>query len=589
MYSYITIKQANFLKNILSQHGILQVNNKIVSEALELADNDQDSRVHDIRDITSVLEYNFSDQERKNSGITFTPAKLVNFMYTDVLQLDSSVFDNKIADFALGNGVFFSELLFLIKEVAPSFKLIPFIENNLYGYDIKKENIYLAKLIISTICVYYGEDEPQIDFKFFEKDALSLIKDKPSNNFDLIVGNPPYVKQQNINKHYREFLKANFNVISSNYNLYYAFIELASKFLKLDGKILFLLPNYLLKIKSAQILRKYLINKKMFSKIVDFESTQLFSNIGTYSMVLQLQPNSKYLEFKKINTKESSMQELKNHNWSIKQVNSYETINLTNKSEDKLINAVQGQLYELDISTGIATQKDKLYLINDHLFDHNSNRTKYYKFYKNKTYEIEPNLIMKIVKGSHSSVQRIDEEQYIIYPYELKNSKASLIDCKTLKSSYPMCYKYFIDSEEDLISRSGVDKGNDWYRYGRSQAINRINPKIVFPTNTMTPQFHYINEKSLFYNGYAIYGLKNHPFSEIDMRCIEIILNSKLIESFMKLTSYYIGGGYVSYQKKYLSKVTIPWLNDNQKNKLIMLSSNSKNKTDHFVEQLYGL
>lgn len=57
----------------------------------------------------------------------------------------------------------------------------------------------------------------------------------------------------------------------------------------------------------------------------------------------------------------------------------------------------------------------------------------------------------------------------------------------------------------------------------------------------------------------------------------------------MKLTSYYIGGGYVSYQKKYLSKVTIPWLNDNQKNKLIMLSSNSKNKTDHFVEQLYGL
>ncbi|WP_222843157.1 hypothetical protein, partial [Lactiplantibacillus plantarum] len=82
---------------------------------------------------------------------------------------------------------------------------------------------------------------------------------------------------------------------------------------------------------------------------------------------------------------------------------------------------------------------------------------------------------------------------------------------------------------------------------GRSQALNRVDPKIIFPTNTVKPQFHYVNEKALFYNGYAIYGLKNQLSSELDMQCIEIILNSKLIERFMKITSYYIGGGYVSY------------------------------------------
>lgn len=587
MHSYITTKQANYLKNILIKSGITKIHNKIVSEAITVANNEVEDIDYNIENIASILEYNFSDQEKKASGITFTPADLVQFMYTNVLQLNSSIMTKKIADFALGNGVFFSELLFLFKKNYPSFKLVPFIENNLYGYDIKKENIYLAKLIISSICVYYGEDVPQINFNLFVEDSLMKFTEEP-NNFDLIVGNPPYVKQQNIDKQYRKFLAENFDTITSNYNLYYAFIEIASNLIAVDGNILFLVPNYLLKIKSAQTLRKQLINKHMFSRIVDFGYSKMFSGVGTYSMILELRPNSKNLEFKKVGNKSESLQKLETNKWGVKIVNDFETINLTNKIEDDLINAIQNQPYELDISTGIATQKDKLYLIDTYSFDNHTKETKYYKFYKNKSYEIESDIIMKIIKGSNSSVQPINTDRYIIYPYELKNGKATLISHDVLKSNYPMCYQYFIDAEKDLLSRSGVNSGNDWYKYGRSQALSRTNPKIVFPTNSLTPKFRYIDEPALFFNGYAIYGIKDKPFSEKDMRCLEIILNTKLIENFMQLTSYYIGGGYVSYQKKYLSKVKIPKLDDKQKNILLKLSNN-KSKTESLVRTFYGL
>lgn len=584
MQKYITAYQANFLKSILLQRGITQVKNRIVSDALKLADNSPESTIYSIKDISSILEYNFSEDERKKAGITFTPTKLVDFMYTDVLQM-TCFLDKKIADLAVGNGVFFSELLFLIKEKSPSTKIVPFIENNLYGFDIKKENVFLSKLILSTICVFYGEDVTHIDFNIIEKDSLSLIVD---NNFDLVVGNPPYVKQQNIKKDYRSFLKSNFNVITSNYNLYYAFIEQATKFLKPDGKILFLLPNYLLKIKSAETLRQYLIDKKMFSRVVDFKSTQLFPNIGTYSMILQLQSNSEYVNFK-VSTDDDSLDTLKLHTWKRKILDNYETINLTNNMEDQLIDAVQGQPYKLDISTGIATQKDNLYLIDKVSIDTLSHQLKYYKIYKDREYEIEDELIKKIFKGSRNSSKENDTEvRYIIYPYQLENGKAVLIDSSTLKRDYPKSYHYFITAEPDLISRSGVSEGNDWYKYGRSQALNKINPKIIFPTNTIHPQFHYINEEALFYNGYAIYGLKNQPFSELEMQCIEIILNSKLIEDFMKITSYYIGGGYVSYQKKYLSKVTIPILSDNQKKDLIRLKNN-KAAVNKLIEKFYKI
>lgn len=587
MHSYITTKQANYLKNTLIKNGITKIHNKIVSEAITIADNEVEDIDYDIENIASVLEYNFSDQEKKASGITFTPADLVQFMYTNVLQLNSSILTKKIADLALGNGVFFSELLFLLKKQYPSFKLVPFIENNLYGYDIKKENIYLAKLIISSICVYYGEDLPQINFNLFVEDSLIKFTEEP-NNFDLIVGNPPYVKQQNIDKQYRKFLTENFDTITSNYNLYYAFIEMASNLIAVNGNVLFLVPNYLLKIKSAQALRKQLINKHMFSRIVDFGYSKMFSGVGTYSMILELRPNSNNLEFKKVDNQSKSLKKLEASKWGVKLVNDFETINLTNKVEDDLITAIQNQPYELDISTGIATQKDKLYLIDTYSFDEHTKETKYYKLYKNKAYEIESDIIMKIIKGSNSSVQTINTDRYIIYPYDLKNGKATLISHDVLKSNYPMCYQYFIDSEEDLLSRSGVNSGDDWYKYGRSQALSRINPKIVFPTNSLTPKFRYIDEPALFFNGYAIYGIKNKPFSEKDMRCLEIILNTKLIEDFMQLTSYYIGGGYVSYQKKYLSKVKIPKLDDNQKNILIELSNN-KSKTESLVRTFYGL
>lgn len=584
MQTIITTHQANFLKNLLLQRGIKQVQNIMVSDVLKLADNNQSSTSYNIKDISSVLEYGFPESEKKNLGITFTPASLVRFMYTDVLQIDSFI-DKKIADLALGNGVFFSELLFLIKEKLPTFKLVPFIENNLYGFDIKKENVYLAKLILSTICVFYGEDTTQINFNIFEEDSLKLPTNK---NFDLIVGNPPYVKQQNIDKDYRTFLKSNFAVISSNYNLYYAFIEQATKLLDSNGRILFLLPNYLLKIKSAEALRKYLIERRMFSKVVDFKSTQLFSNVGTYSMILQLKSNSEYINFKTLDNGKS-LQELKSQDWSRKKIDDYETINLTSKREDQLIAAVQGQSCALDISTGIATQKDSLYLIDEVLVDSYSNKRRYYKLYKGKKYEIESKLIKKIIKGSrNSSAKKSIEAQYIIYPYDLDNGKANLINRNILKKYYPESYQYFKDAEQDLISRSGVNIGNDWYRYGRSQALNKIQPKIVFPTNTMKPQFHYIDENALFYNGYAIYGLKNIETSKLDMQCIEIILNSKLIENFMKITSYYIGGGYVSYQKKYLSKVTIPALSDFQKKELIKLRNNEI-EVDELVEKLYKI
>lgn len=587
MLNNLTDEQISYIQSLLQ--GKTGINDNELSTILS-QDVAQSSSHNDIYQITDILKPYFTANERKESGITFTPLKLVVYAFKDVLQLTTKRIVNKsFMDPSLGNGAFFIGLLIYLKNIDKNFKLIPFINNNIYGIDIKEENVFFARLNLKVLVSYFGEDASKLHFNFRVNDSIKeFLSSQNHRKYDYIIGNPPYIKQQNLPLEYRHLLLNNFQSITSNYNIYYAFVEMALSLLAEEGVVLYLLPNYLLKIKSAQRLRQIIIENSAFDTIVDFGPYKMFSGVDTYSMLLKLTKNSKQVRFKTADKEHNTINTLQTLSWTTKDITSddVETINLTTPSEDKFIQAVQGQEFSLDISTGIATQKDKLYLIDKKIVDKNG-QIKFLKEFNNKQYEIENDLVVKIIKGSGASKSANIKEQYIIYPYQLNSGNPSLINLEKLKDSYPKTYTYFVDCKRELLKRSGNFHENDWYRYGRSQALTKFMPKIVFPTNTQHPQFKYFQDKALFYNGYAVYGLKYQNLTDSDMKCITKILNSEIVDRFMHLTSYYIGGGYVSYQKKYLSKVTIPLLTKKQKDRLINL--NDKEEINSLLYSAYGI
>lgn len=590
MLNILNNKQKNYIANLLA--GIIKpedIKNEKMREIISELETYKPS-YSDINDITSVLKHDFSDTETKSDGITFTPIPIIKYMYEDVISSTLDYITNlKIADLSVGNGAFFIGLIILLKEKYPNISVTEFIENNLYGYDIKKENIFFTKLNLYLITLYYGENPEYIKFNLFEVDTLKYFKNNTDAKFDLIVGNPPYVKQQNIEKAYRTFLLENFETITSNYNLYYAFVELSIKLLNKNGISLQLVPNYLLKIKSAKNLREYLLNGKHIRKIVNFNANKIFDGIDTYSMIIELANSSDRILYKTLPNNEDSLSYLYKNDWKKLSPSNitHDSINLVDEKNEELIRNVQSQSFSLDISTGIATQKDKLFLIDDtNLID-----GKYMtKLFNGKEYLIEEESVVRIYKGSGQEKGNLNYS-YIIYPYKIKESIPEIKSHEYLVKHEPMTYKYFLVAREEMSKRSGIKSDDEhWYKYGRTQSLNRFEPKILFPTNAIKPNFNLIMDKALFFNGYAIYGLKEINLNLKELQALELILNSKLVEIFMLNTSYFISSGYVSYQKKYIEKVTIPLLSDEQIDNILMLDdAKDTNALNKYIFELYNL
>lgn len=107
--------------------------------------------------------------------------------------------------------------------------------------------------------------------------------------FHFIIGNPPYVNTHDMSKDTISLLKKNYKTTQKGtFNIFYAFIEQSMKFLSKSGMLGFIIPNNYLTITAAEDLRKYLVENKYLSKIIDFGENMIFAPVRTYNSLLFL-------------------------------------------------------------------------------------------------------------------------------------------------------------------------------------------------------------------------------------------------------------------------------------------------------------
>lgn len=554
--------------------------------------------IDNLKILEKYLELLIPKNDRKLNGAFFTPDYIVDFIINEIKPKPN----HKNLDPSCGCGAF---LTGLVDYYRTTFKksIKNTIKENIFGSDILLYNIKRAKLLLAIQALQHNEIIVEDDFNIYHQDSLKANwKDK----YDNVVGNPPYVKFQDLSNENRESLTQNWETIKfGTFNLYFAFFELGLNLLNPKGKLGYITPNNYFTSLAAKPLREYFHKNKCVTRIIDFSYKKVFK-AQTYTAITFLNKQSNpFIYFDRIENKHNPKEFLKTTNGS---PNLLEELNVkkwrllkTEEQENiKIIESIGtpiGQLFELCV--GIATLKDKVFFINGakQKGDFFTKSTKYGEF------RIEKEITKSVYKISDFKTQNEinNNSRKIIFPYRIKNNEATVIPETEFKYLYPETYKYLLSEKEELDSR---DKGkvcfNPFYQWGRTQGLTRNGIRILNPTFSQKPRFLIVKEEdSFFTNGYglffkeatiqgSLFDEEVNPISNIqNIDVVQKILNSKVMDYYVTKTSVSIQGGYPCYQKNFIENFTIPKFDDSEIE--FLRSIDEAEKINHFLINKYQL
>jgi adenine-specific DNA-methyltransferase len=545
-------------------------------------------------DLIEAFEQAIPNGEKVINGAVYTPNYIKNFIVEHSL---NKVEKNKesilAADISCGCGAFLFTVANKLKaETTKSFEQI--FKDNIFGLDISPSSIKRAEILLTLLALSKGEDRVTFDFNLHCANALSFdwFKHaeavKGNNGFDLIVGNPPYVRAKNMDIASKKLLSNWVVTKSGNADLYIPFFEIGLKQLNNEGVLGYITVNSFFKSVNARELRKYLQHKKYNLSIIDFGHEKLFGNKSAYTCICLISKEiSPSINYKKESSANLIGNELKDFNPIFYKDLSYKNGWLLN--DKKIIESIKrieatgkslGDSYK--IRNGIATLSNDTYI-----FKPVEETQNYFILMQNgKRYEIEKTICRDIIKPNilkyEHEIESVKEK--LIYPYDKHSKTLSLIKEDDLKNTYPKTYQYLLDNKEDLQKR---DKGNGdygiWYGFGRTQALTDSGIKLLFPYMDKTPHFVFTDQKDmLLYCGYAIY---NESVEEL--KILKRILESKVFEYYMANTSKPYSAGYLSYAKNYVKNFGICELNE--KERYFLSNGATKKEVDAFLIEKYGI
>jgi len=416
-----------------------------------------------------------------------------------------------------------------------------------------------------------------------EKDIVSINPfDIQSYKFDVIVGNPPYMATE----HMKQLIPAEFDIYKKKYksafkqfDKYFLFVERSMQVLSEGGTLGYILPSKFTKVGSAKNLRRLLTQGQYLSKLVTFGSHQVFKDKTTYTCLLFL---------KKTQQDSFSFCEVKDFKkWLAREDKSissslYETRNLdsdtwilerkTNDILKKMFirSKPLGEVLGKDsVANGIQTSANKYYI---HKEIKSDNDYVFFEYEGNK-FHVEKELTRPYFETNRSGQDRfftyknVEPNTFVLYPYEKVEGRIEFIAYDVLQADYPEMFKFLhvvkdnLDTEKRSIkpAPAGI---NEWYRYGRSQALENCDVEQKLIVGVLSNGYKYsIDDNRTFVSsgGTAGYSIINIPSNcKYSIYYIQALLSSKYLEWFASIYGEVFRGGFVARGTKIQIRMPIP-------------------------------
>ena len=412
-----------------------------------------------------------------------------------------------------------------------------------------------------------------------------------NDGFDVVIGNPPYVRQEKI-RHLKPVLKNQYDCYTGTADLYVYFYERGFQMLRNNGILTYISSNKYFRSAYGKKLRDFLARQATLSQLIDFGDAPVFTSIAypsiitaskahaqdNYLRALNWEPGPSIDEFGTIfQTKGFTMPQnaLTVDGWRL---TSPDVLNLLEKLRNAgrpLSGYVNNQFYR-----GVTTGLNNAFVINQ------STRDQLISEDPKSAEIIKPWLRGKDVKRWQVNWAKL----HVIF-----SRRGIQIE------DYPALKAYLSQFKKQLTPgiAGGRKAGSyQWYEIQDNTAYYSEfeKPKIVYPDIAISPQFAY--DESGAYGGNTMYII---PTKEMWLLGL---LNSKAVFWFYTKTSTQIRGGFVRFIAQYVSQIPIPTIKTAQKisigemvNQILAAKridpgadvSELENKIDQIVYLLYDL
>jgi len=378
-----------------------------------------------------------------------------------------------------------------------------------------------------------------------------------SGGFDAVIGNPPYIRIQSLKEtdsnqlsHFKAVYKS---AKQGNYDIYVLFIELALKLLNQSGLSGYIVPSKFFTTDYGEAIRNVIIQTNSLIKVVDFGSKQIFDQASTYTCLLFLSrtPND-HLEYSTpvepqdlitASTKLIPLPEVK-QTWVF-----YEEIE-KDILKKLFRNCTKLSLLPAKIGRGSSSGNDKVFILKrkDNIFITSDGQE----------IKLEDEILRVPIFATNIRRYQFapDNDNVIIFPYQVDQNGYSLYSEQLLKTRYPLTHDYLLSQKKKLQQRKQTGA---WYGFSAPRNLN-VHDQAVFyvPLLANKGTFTLVGNLPHKYclmagGGFSITvdKVESNPYYILGL------LNSKLIFWFLSKISNIFRGGWITCTKQYVEQLPI--------------------------------
>ena len=570
----VDLVEAAVVTEFLRQHG-LSTRNRMLAEAAALdpaavgpvCDALRDAvAVLDVDTALRVFEMAIPAQDRDINGAIYTPRHIADFICARAITRGDEV----VADPSCGAGAF---LLAAVRRLhalsgAPTGDII---ERQVVGRDILPYSVRHARLLLAMLALSSGDDRAEMRDRLSVGDALSpgwVAGVAQAGGVDAVVGNPPYIRFQELPTEVREHLSTGrwTTTGAGNFNLYFAFFEVGLGLLGPDGVLGYITPSAHFGTRSAQGLRRLLAGGGHLAEIIDCGGIPVFE-VATYTAVTFLskrrrasfvfrRPSAQAEQFDldSVPAAERMTADLDERRWL-----------LGYPDEVAALRAIEGAGEPLrqvaGLGVGVATLRDSLYLLGTPPAGPDGR----YLLDRGGAFAIEPGLTRPVLKVSeHKGQGSLDTAAtLILFPYEERpDGVIAAVPEERMAREFPGALAYLESIRPELAQRDRGKKAYEaWYAYGRRQGLAVPGRgQLLTPIYASAPRFLVDPAPGhRFLNGYAVAPKAGSPWATPDgLRALAALLSCDAMAVYVHLTSSPLAGGFRCYAGNYIANFGVP-------------------------------